>query len=397
MNNISFKHRWPGIVIFLLMLVMSRGALGDEDQSEYLRTLKTGIDEYLRKVEFKCTYTYSVYVVDSREKAESFDTSDARLLLRATGSMIKSKTMTYERFELDQANTERDLFLDNHITVTNSDLRANYVKQSEDSPNRTLFVLELEKTNSGIPLLDQVHAPIICPLTYGGGRKLPNCIDSCFLMLEKYPNETTIDISHNDGNTIVSRHFDLPNFETTHSTTTLSGAYSYPVVMSKDKETHSYLRNSDSYGKTGAFDLVELGKGIAFPKKIYDMTGPIEHKDYGEEAIGKWIVQKWESEDLGEERPKAKDFLIPLDRDTKFGGLDLDLVYKLDHNVPEYFDLNSFSPADLFYSTEPNAAAPKASASRHYRPVLIVLGALIVAVGIYRKWRNRRRDHADQS
>ena len=165
--------------------------------------------------------------------------------------------------------------------------------------------------------------------------------------------------------------------------------------MSKHQKTHSYLRNSDSYGKTGAFDLVELGKGLAVPKKIFNMTGPIEHKDYGEEAIGKWIVQKWESEDLGEERPKAKDFLIPLDRDTEFGGLDLDLAYKLGKNVPQYFDLNTFSLADLFYSTEPNAAAPKATASKYYRPALIVLGALIVAVGIYRRWKNRGRCHAN--
>ncbi|MBR2584594.1 MAG: hypothetical protein IKE64_04085, partial [Thermoguttaceae bacterium] len=108
-------------------------------------------------------------------------------------------------------------------------------------------------------------------------------------------------------------------------------------------------------------------------------------------------VRKWESEDLGEEPPKAEDFLIPLERDTDFAGLNLDLVYQLNHHVPEYFDLNSFTLADLFYSTEPNAAAPKATASKYYRPALIVLGALIVAVGIYRRWRTRGRSHANRA
>ena len=155
--------------VLLLTLLMSCYALGDEDQAKLLRTLKSGIDEYLREVEFKSTYTYSEYLVDSREKAENFDTSDGRLLLRATGSLIKSDKMTFESFVLDQANTEGACFFNDHITVTNSDLRANYVKEGEDAAHRTLFVSELEKTNSGIPLLDRAYASIICPLTYGGG------------------------------------------------------------------------------------------------------------------------------------------------------------------------------------------------------------------------------------
>ena len=58
------KHRWPRTMIFLLTLVMSCVAVGKENQEKLLRTLKNGIDEYLREVEFKCTYTYSEYLVD---------------------------------------------------------------------------------------------------------------------------------------------------------------------------------------------------------------------------------------------------------------------------------------------------------------------------------------------
>ena len=392
------KHRWPRTVIFLLTLVMSCAAVGKENQEKLLRTLKAGIDEYLRKVEFKCTYTYSEYLVDSREKAELFDTSDGRLLLRATGSLIKSNKMTFESFVLDQANTEGACFFNDHITVTNSDLCADYFKQGDGAIHRTLFVSEPEKTESGIPLLDQACASIFCPLTYGGGRAIPNIIDLCDVMADKYHNETTIDVSHTEISTVISMHFDLPNVESTTSTTTLSDCYPYPIVTCQNKETRNYLLNSHFYGTTRVFDLIDVGKDFVVPKRIYNATGPVKADvNLGEDAEGKWIVRKWESEDLGKEPPKAEDFLIPLDRDTDFGGLDLELVHKLNRNVPEYFDINSFTLADLFYSAEPKAAAPDAKASKYYRPAIIVLGALIVAAGIYRKWRNSGRRHANQS
>ena len=193
-------------------------------------------------------------------------------------------------------------------------------------------------------------------------------------------------------------HFDLPNVESTTSTTTLSDCYPYPIVTCQNKETRNYLLNSHFYGTTRVFDLIDVGKDFVVPKRIYNATGPVKADvNLGEDAEGKWIVRKWESEDLGKEPPKAEDFLIPLDRDTDFGGLDPELVHKLNRNVPEYFDINSFTLADLFYSAEPKAAAPDAKASKYYRPAIIVLGALIVAAGIYRKWRNRGRCHANQS
>ena len=403
MKTISFKRGLPRTLALLvslslsLSLLMSSRVPGSEDQSKVLHDLKAGIDEYLKNVEFKCTYTYSEYLVDSKDEAERFDTSAGELVLRATGSLIKSEKMTFESFELDKANTKGNHHLDNHITVTNSDLRVNYVKQGEDVPHRTIFVSELEKNESGIPLLDQAYAPITCPLTYGGGRGIPNFIDLCNLKVSKYPNETTIDVSRDKDSTIISKLFDSPDRETSSSVLTLSNAYPYPVMMSRNDETYSYPRNANSYGTTQVFDLVDVGKGFVAPKTIYDTTGPIRHKDFGEEAIGKWIVRKWESDDLGKAPPKAKDFLIPLDRDTDFGGLDLELEHKLNRHVPEYFDINSFSLADLQNSPGSNAPAPEINASKYYRPALIVLGVLIVAAGIYRRWRNRGRRHADQS
>ena len=137
------KHGWPRIVVLLLTLVMSCAAVGAEGQEKLLHTLKAGIDEYLRDVEFKCTYTHSKYLVDSKEEAERFDTSGGKLLLRATGSLIKSKTMTFESFVLDPETGSTSV--ENHVTVTNSDLNAQYFKQGEGAANRTLFVCDEKK------------------------------------------------------------------------------------------------------------------------------------------------------------------------------------------------------------------------------------------------------------
>ena len=390
------KHRWPRTVIFLLTLVMSCAAVGKENQEKLLRTLKNQIDEYLREVEFKCTYTYSEYLVDSREKAENFDTSDGRLIVRATGSLIKSKTMTLESFVLDHAIPEMGLTpaANNHVTVTNSDLRAHYVKAGEDAPNRSIFVLEEEKTEGGIQLLDQSYASILCPLTYGGGRTFLNCLGALANTQKTRP--TTISISHDKESTTISQHTDF-SAEETDTVLVLSNEYRYPLLLREDSITHKHASDRNVYSGRAALDLVNVGKGLVVPRKVYSFTGPIPTDLLGEGTKGKFHIYEWESEDLGDEPPKAEDFLIPLDRDTDFGGFDLELEHKLNRNVPEYFDINSFSITDLYYNTEPNAAAPKTTASKYYRPALITLGVLIVAAGIYRRGRNRRRNHADQS
>ncbi|MBR2584932.1 MAG: hypothetical protein IKE64_05815, partial [Thermoguttaceae bacterium] len=330
------KHGWPRIVIFLLTLVMSCAAVGKENQEKLLRTLKNQIDEYLRKVEFKCTYTFSKYLVDSKEEAESFDTSNGTLLLRGTGSLIKSKTMTLESFVMDQAIPEEGFTRGhNHITVTNLDLRAHYVRQTgltDEAPNRTIFVMKEEKTDGGIQLLTDAYAPISCPLTYGGGRAFLNCLGALANTQKSYP--TTFSISHDKENTTISQHTDFST-EETDTVLVLSNEYRYPILLRRTTTTHKHAIDADVYGTTAALDLVDVGKGFVVPKKVYSFTGPMLTDILGEGTKGKWIVRKWESEDLGEEPPKAEDFLIPLERDTDFAGLNLDLVYQLNHHVPE--------------------------------------------------------------
>ena len=393
-NKISpTEHGLPTLGVLLLTLLMSCGAMGDEDQEKLLHTLKAGIDEYLREVEFKCTYTYSHYLVDSKEEAQSFDTSHGRLLFRGSGSLIKSKTMTYESYVLDKAVSETTFGTD-HITVTNSDLRAHYVRMgAEDSP-RTIIVVEEEKTESGIQRLDQSHSGTDCPLTYGGGRVELNCLGALAKDQKTWP--TTISISHDKESTTISYNIDCST-EENDIVLVLSNEYRYPILLRRDIKAHKYDTDRNVYGTTAALDLVDVGKGFVVPRKIFSFAGPMLTDLLGEGTRGKWLVRKWESEDLGKNPPKAKDFLIPLDRGTDFGGLDMDLAYELNHHVPKYFDLNTFSLADLENRSEPLAAPSKIRASKYYRPVLVILGALIIAAGIYRKWRTRGRGHAERS
>ncbi len=92
---IWFKGRRNRIVvlIFLALCGVHATVRGDETQEERLRVLASGVDRQLRDVEFKCTYAYSDYVVDTLEEAENFDTSKGRLVIHATGTLAKTKKM----------------------------------------------------------------------------------------------------------------------------------------------------------------------------------------------------------------------------------------------------------------------------------------------------------------
>ena len=223
-----------------------------------------------------------------------------------------------------------------------------------------------------------------------------NCLGALANTQKTWP--TTISISHDKESTTISYHIDFVNEEGgSDDLLVLSNEYRYPLLLREESTVHKHAIDVDTYSATAALDLVDVGKGFVVPRKVYSFLGPMLTDILGEGTKGKWVVWKWESEDMGKEPPKARDFLIPLDRDTDFAGLKSEIVLKLNHNVPQYFDINSFSIADLYYNTEPNTAAPTAKAPKYYRPALIVLGALIVAVGIYRKWRTRGRRHAQRS
>ncbi len=404
----SFRDWLPWITIFLFAFAINIDAKSEEDQSERLNVLRSGIDESIRNAQFKCAYSYSIYIVDSQEEAERFDTSNGEQVLFATGSLIKSKTMTYESFEIDDTKTKEEFRSFDHITVTNLDLRANYVKQAQNAPHRTLFVLELKKTKSGIPLLDQAYAPIVCPLAILGSREYPNSVDLYLRMLTIHPNETRLNFSQDKEYTTISKHKDIPNMEASDSYLILSNENPYPVVISENRITHNYANNMDFHHTIKVFDQIDTGNGIILPKKIYSANGPIWFPEkisseegliifnHFSEAQGKWLIRKWESDDLGKETPKESDFFIHLvDEGTDFGGLALDLEAELNKNPPEYFDLNQFSFDDLQNHSELEATMPKPKSHKVFRSILILLGVIFIGVGLFLKWKSTRESSAN--
>ena len=191
-------------LMFIALCVIYVTAYGGENQEDLLKTLEQGVDQQLREVEFKCTYTYSSYVVDSLEEAESFDTSKGRLVIHATGMLAKTKKMTYESFVLDTLETRTPEYLMNHITASNSELQAVYRKQSLEHSYRTLFVLESPESDKNLPVLNQHDAGIICPLTLGGSRSKPNFVDVIYDTCENNPESTELAVANDGGFTAVS-------------------------------------------------------------------------------------------------------------------------------------------------------------------------------------------------
>jgi hypothetical protein len=373
------------VAVFFRILPIS----AQEDHLELLQTMKTEVDKQLRGVEFKCTYTYSEHVVDTREEAERFDTSKGRLVVHATGVLAKTKKMTYESFELDTLETKMPEYRLDHITVTNPELRVNYAKQSLRSPQRTLLVDERREKNKDLPILDDAYAAVISPLLLGGGRARPNFLDKVFHSIEHYPKETEITIIPEGDLTKIFRHREIPDIEISDISYTVSNLHPYPVLV--DKTDDYVLPNGEQIHRhLKAHEFVQLNDGCVLPQKIH-MFSPIVWDDFGEEDIGKWLVTKWESEDMGKEKPKKSDFYIYLDRNSDIGGLALNLNYKLETNLPEYFDINKYSVRDLQSSSPLESQVNKTfDLSIWFRPLILLIAGVLIFLGCWSKWKSSR-------
>ena len=108
--------------------------------------------------------------------------------------------------------------------------------------------------------------------------------------------------------------------------------------------------------------------------------------------MGKWVVSCWESRDLGEHKPKKSDFYIHLDRDSDIGGLALNLNYKLEENLPEYFDINKYGVRDLQNSSPIETQVDRQSDLTVWvRPAILLIAGFFIVYGIWKKWKAARR------
>ncbi|MBQ3389138.1 MAG: hypothetical protein IJG60_07995 [Thermoguttaceae bacterium] len=384
----------PGIcvrlVLLLLFSLVPLTAYGNESQRDLLEVLKQGVDQQIREVEFKCTYTYSEYVVDTLEEAENFDTSNGRLVVHATGSLIKTKKMSYESFVLDTLKTKMPEYYTDHVTVTNPELRAIYVKQNLQYSHRTLFVSERTEEDKETFVLDNSYAGIMTPLTSGGGRGMPNYIDLIFYSLEKFPNETEVEIQQEGDYTKIFKNREIPDIEKSSSSFVISNSYPFPVLTERKEKNHIPKADITFYRGLKTSDYIRLNDGCVLPRRI-EQYEPV-HDEYGDENIGKWVVKKWESDDMGKEKPKNSDFYIYLDRDPDIAGLALNLCYKLVKNPPEYFDINKYSVRDLQTSSPIESQIDrKPELTVWIRPAIILVAGLLIIFGLWKKWKSARQ------
>ena len=390
---------------FVLALTCARFTVfGDESQTGLLRVLCEGVDEQLRNVEFKCTYTYSDYVVDTLEEAENFDTSKGRLVIHATGTLAKTKKMTYESFVLDKLETKSSGYLKEHVTVTNPELRACYRKQNVQYPYRTLFVIERKEEERDIHTLSAVEANIPCPLTLGGFRSYPNFVRYILSLIDdtsdKYEHTTDFDLKSNDQWTTIIVHHkttDKVVSAVNDMTYKISNAYPYPV-LTEQRENRFYKYPRDGHEREEnsglkAFDFISLNGGCVLPQKMYLFSKIPEFYDqFGAENAGKWLVSKWESDDMGKEKPKKSDFYIYLDRDPDIAGLALNLCYKLVKNPPKYFDINKYGVRDLQTSSPIESQVDRNSdLTVLIRPAILLIAGFFIASGIWKKWKAAKR------
>ena len=380
--------------VVLLAGILQVAAFGiEEEQREILRTLKEGVNDQIATVEFKCTYSYSEYVVDTLEEAKNFDTTKGRLVVHATGSLVKTKTMSYESFVLDTLKTKIPEYYTDHVTVTNPELRAIYVKQSLQHSYRTLFVSERTEEDKKTFVLDNSYAGIMTPLTSGGGRGMPNYLDLIFYSLEKFPNETEVTISQEGDFTKILRHREIPDIESSNLTLTISNSYPYPVLTEREEKNHIPKVDITFYKGLKTSDHIRLNDGCVLPQEIVGY-GPV-HDEYGDENIGKWVVSKWESDDMGKEKPKKSDFYIYLDRNSDIGGLALNLNYKINNELPEYFDINKYGVRDLQTSSPIETQVDRNSdLTVLIRPAILLIAGFFIAFGIWKRWKSAKQSAA---
>ena len=373
----------------LLLLGFILPAFGEENPDAYLSSVREQSGLQLETVRFKATYTYSHYIVDTFEEAERFDTSHGVLFERAFGKLAKNDKMMIQTYQHDQPETDPPFhfrFRDN-IMVSSPDLLAYYAALGEDPSVKMLMIEELTERKNVVPTISSPVSPIINPLYTAIGTDLSN---KTFPYSDRYPDGRKLSVTHEKGNAVIAAHGESADNGSLDLYITLSESHKYPVLLEK-KKVYTQSDTPQTRECLQASDFVKLNGGCLLPRKVY-LFKLIDNRAYGEENTGKWSVIKWESEDLGKERPRRKDFFIPLEPNTDFQSLRSDLIAKLKRKQPEYFKLDTYTPRDLMtHDSEYHPELNRQLIMIWTRPAVVLLGALIIIFSIYLKYRHSQK------
>ena len=398
--------------LFLLAAFFRGNMASAEDKATRKRVgeIKSQVEKMIREARFKCSYTYSEYVVETEEEAKRYDTSAGRLVVHATGSIAKNSEMTYESFTLDKLETRHPDFYQDHINVSNPELTAEYFQVNE-IPNypKTLIISEREeerKNKPGSSYLD-ILSYFSLPQQTGSwdetikgarGKEPPyetfdiECRKTKEIALKEEGDTTEISV-HHELKSLPQAEIEHPIDEATDDTYLFSNSYKYPVLIETVETIMHPLSTKFKVIRRECkmSDFVTLNDGCVLPQKIYKY-GLITFNGYREEDIGKWIVKKWETEDLGKKEPKGADFLIKIDREPN--GLLLLPYDSLLGEDADICDINDYSPDDVRDKSLTQQPDAESSYAVWARPAFLIFGGFLVAWGLFRRWKSYREKDA---
>jgi hypothetical protein len=350
-----------------------------------IKVVEEGVENWLANSEFKCSYSYEEGVVSSKIQAKQFPEKLDSYALVLHGDFIKSKTKTLVSVYVqhDRYTPPQSL---NGVFIVSEDLAADYVPDEKSSLPCQLFVYEREHQQKMLPC-PVVGYPIPCcyPITYASGPAVPNPVSLMKVLQKMGVKLKTQATLLESGEIKISFQFNEGIGNENEFFVIFTSKYSFPVPIEK------YSKVIYSNGKTHeerciASDFVDVGNGVVIPKKIISYKGPM--RDWrGKEFEGKWLIKKWYSDDLGNEKPTDSDFLIKINPGTTFGGFAIDRELELIKQKPLFFDFNSLKLEELQNPLTIGNKEVESSGYFTFRVVLMSLGVLLIGIACVRLWK----------
>lgn len=371
-----------GTIVFL---ALCGTGITKGDDSVLIDSLEKGIDAWLAKANFKCTYIHSEGVVSEESTAANYPDRFDKRTLQCNGTFVKSgdkvllsQYVQYDFYEPAQAM--------NAVWAVSDVLELDYVPKTEGGQPLHLFVGERPAEKKNIPCPNGTQMVCETPLTYTGGPAIPNPL-SGIKLLQKEGSHSKIECQKEGENLIrISLYFEDGAGNKNESTVIISTEYSYPIPIRKI--IHVIYHNGKEYtGKCEASDFIDVGNGIMIPQRISAYRGPMQ--DWrGKEYQGKWLVNNWITKDLGKEKPSNDDFLIKLAPDTRFSGFEMGKQKILNREKSDIFDFNSLRIEDL---QNPLTIARESNSTGSYlvRLTLMVAGSILIIIALIRLWKER--------
>lgn len=381
----------------LMLLCLGCAQALASDQTRVITRLQNGWDEWLRSVEFKCSYVYTESIADSQQEAEE---SQSMIMLKAHGNLNKTGANTLFScvVDLDKYHTPQ---IHDFTAVSSAELDASYIPYLSPTVTngdpREFYVGAKTPNDVDLPYPRVIERPRLGPLIYAGGELIPNFITSYLRLKEKGVGTVSFRVESTKKDKLVVHVVFKMKTEETVATAVYNLVHSCPLVEEINSRTE--FTDPDVAAVTRhvrASSFVEVGSGLFVPSKIQSVSGALRGF-LGREFKGKWLTRLWRSADMGRQLPTGKDIVVKLESGTSVAGLGMEAWRDLRSRLaagPVSFDIRDYTVADL-ESSDRNGRSGNHGYSGAQRIGFAAVGLFCVVVVIFlavRKKRMRDRD-----